>query len=123
MLTESIAEKPKGRGGRKFDDSGDDFEDDNNSAIRKMTGGRVIMLGDGTEVLTDSDDIDMFDDQSKDEDDEALQKPAKDQSPKNDTSKNGSAPADETLPDAPSTSLLPSQKDASKDVKGEGASA
>lgn len=35
------------------------------------------MLGDGSEVLTDSDDVNMVD-QSKDDDDEALQKPKAD---------------------------------------------
>ncbi|TGZ80373.1 protein phosphatase 2C [Ascodesmis nigricans] len=110
------AEKPKPRNGRKFDDSDNEDEDSNNSAIRKMTGGRVIMLGDGTEVLTISDDIDMFDDENKDEDDEALQKTAQDQSPKDDSSKN--APADpENLPDAPSTVEQPSKDEAPKDDK------
>ena len=32
-------------------------------------GGRIILLGDGTEVLTDSDDIDMFDHAEADKDD------------------------------------------------------
>lgn len=74
------------------------------------------MLGDGTEVLTISDDIDMFDDENKDEDDEALQKTAQDQSPKDDSSKN--APADpENLPDAPSTVEQPSKDEAPKDDK------
>ena len=32
--------------------------------------GRIILLGDGTEVLTDSDDADMFDHQDEDKDTE-----------------------------------------------------
>ncbi|EPS35724.1 hypothetical protein H072_10877 [Dactylellina haptotyla CBS 200.50] len=39
-------------------------------------GGRIIMLGDGTEVLTDSDDTDMFDYDEEEKDTEALDKDA-----------------------------------------------
>ncbi|KAI5837583.1 serine/threonine protein phosphatase [Morchella snyderi] len=54
-----------------FDDSPDEFDAQNQSGA-----GRIIMLGDGTEVLTDFDDADMFDDAEDKEDDEALRKVA-----------------------------------------------
>ena len=65
------------RTGRFADDSPDEFDDEeSNGLIRNaIRSGRIIMLGDGSEVLTDSDDAAMFDDEQKDEkDDEALSK-------------------------------------------------
>lgn len=59
-----------------FDDSPDEFDARNsNNSVRSAAGaGRIIMLGDGTEVLTDSDDAEMFDDEpdKEENDDEAL---------------------------------------------------
>jgi protein phosphatase 2C family protein 2/3 len=53
-----------------FDDSPDDYDLDNEQHSRMSSGqsGRVILLGDGTEIMTDSgeNDTDMFD-QSDDE--------------------------------------------------------
>jgi len=73
----------RGPGNRRgFEDSADEFDEDHNNGIRTTlrTGGRIIMLGDGTEVLTDSDEVDMFDGDDKDDDDErddeALEKAA-----------------------------------------------
>lgn len=54
----------------RFDDSPDDYDLDMDQRSRMLSGhpGRVILLGDGTEILTDSaeNDTDMFD-QSDDE--------------------------------------------------------
>lgn len=61
---------------RFSDDAPDEFDEDasNGSVKSAIRSGRVIMLGDGSEVLTDSDDA-VFDDEQKDEkDDEALSK-------------------------------------------------
>ncbi|KAI5784663.1 phosphatase 2C-domain-containing protein [Geopyxis carbonaria] len=72
----------RGPGNRNFEESADEYDEDNNSAVRTTlrSGGRIIMLGDGTEVLADSDEVDMFDDeqnQDDEKDDEALEKPKK----------------------------------------------
>lgn len=55
----------------QFDhDSPDEYELDMDSRSRNFTrsSGRIILLGDGTEVLTDSDDVDMFDRTDEDKD-------------------------------------------------------
>jgi protein phosphatase 2C family protein 2/3 len=53
-----------------FDDSPDEFDERN-----RPGSGRIIMVGDGTEALSDSDDDDMFDDEEeKEKDEEALKK-------------------------------------------------
>ncbi|RPA95594.1 PP2C-domain-containing protein [Choiromyces venosus 120613-1] len=62
-----------------FDDSPDEFDarHPNNSVRSKNEAGRIIMLGDGTEVLTDSDDAEMLDEESdkeEEKDDEALER-------------------------------------------------
>ena len=46
-----------------FEDSGDDYDLDMDSRDRGVGGrsGRIILLGDGTEVLTDGDDADTYD--------------------------------------------------------------
>ena len=53
-------------------DSPDDYELDLDQRARGDFGrsGRIILLGDGTEVLTDSDDTDMFDHSEEDKDTE-----------------------------------------------------
>ena len=53
-------------------DSPDDYELDSDQRARGGFGrnGRIILLGDGTEVLTDSDDTDMFDHTEEDKDTE-----------------------------------------------------
>ena len=53
-------------------DSPDDYELDLDQRARGGFGrsGRIILLGDGTEVLTDSDDTDMFDHSEEDKDTE-----------------------------------------------------
>jgi len=60
-----------------FEDSPDEFDARNsNNSVRSAAGaGRIIVLGDGAEVLTDSDDADMFDDEpdKEENDDEALE--------------------------------------------------
>jgi protein phosphatase 2C family protein 2/3 len=40
----------------------------NTTIFTGRSGGRIILLGDGTEVLTDSDDIDMFDNDEEEKD-------------------------------------------------------
>ena len=57
----------------QFDhDSPDEYELDMGRHTRGFGGksGRIILLGDGTEVLTDSDDADMFDRTEEDHDSE-----------------------------------------------------
>jgi protein phosphatase 2C family protein 2/3 len=51
-------------------DSGYDLEDHKQSKSFGIGGyrGRIIFLGDGTEVLTDSDDTEMFDNSEEDKD-------------------------------------------------------
>ena len=53
-----------------FEDSGDDYDMDLDSRTRGMGGrsGRIILLGDGREILTDSDDTEMFDHGEEDKD-------------------------------------------------------
>lgn len=53
-----------------FEDSGDDYELYSDPRARGIGGrsGRIILLGDGTEVLTDSDDTEMFDHDEEDKD-------------------------------------------------------
>ena len=53
-------------------DSPDEYELDLDNRSRGFGGknGRIILLGDGTEVLTDSDDTDMFDHSEEDKDTE-----------------------------------------------------
>ena len=61
----------------QFDqDSPDEYELDLDNRPKGYSGrsGRIILLGDGTEVLTDSDDAEMFDhtDEDKDEQNQVL---------------------------------------------------
>lgn len=56
-----------------FDDDSGDSGYDHDSELKKTSpfsqrGGRIILLGDGTEVLTDSDDTEMFDHGEEDKD-------------------------------------------------------
>ena len=56
-----------------FDDDSGDSGYDHESELKKsgpfsQRGGRIILLGDGTEVLTDSDDTEMFDHGEEDRD-------------------------------------------------------
>jgi len=54
---------------RRFDESPDEFDNNGVGDSMRVTrgSGRIIVLGDGTEVLSDSDDAEMFDDEGKDE--------------------------------------------------------
>lgn len=63
----------------QFDDSPDDFDLDLDHRTKGFGGrsGRIILLGDGTEVLTDTDDTEMFDHSEEDKDlDSQVQKNA-----------------------------------------------
>ena len=55
---------------QNFEDSGDDYDLDIDHRNRGVGGrsGRIILLGDGTEVLTDSDETEMFDHEEEDKD-------------------------------------------------------
>ena len=57
----------------RFQDSEDDYGLDIDQHTRGLGGraGRIILLGDGTEVLTDSDETEMFDHDAEDKDLEA----------------------------------------------------
>ncbi len=64
----------RGPGARgRFQDSEDDYGLDIDQHNRGLGGraGRIILLGDGTEVLTDSDETEMFDHDAEDKDVEA----------------------------------------------------
>ena len=54
-----------------MEDSGDDYDMDMDHRTRQGGGGRsgrIILLGDGTEVLTDSADTEMFDNEEEEKD-------------------------------------------------------
>lgn len=53
-----------------YDESGDDYDLDLDQRTRGMgsRSGKIILLGDGTEVLTDCDDTEMFDHSEEDKD-------------------------------------------------------
>lgn len=78
-----------------FDESPDEFDNNNSlkgDGMRTTRGsGRIIVLGDGTEVVSDTEDADMFDDEDKDEEElEKKKSPGskeKDQGEKDETSK------------------------------------
>lgn len=60
LLTLTAAEA-RGPGSRRFgENSDDDFDMDSRTSGPGGRSGRIILLGDGTEVLTDSDDPEMF---------------------------------------------------------------
>jgi len=52
----------------QFEDSGEEYEMDIDQRTRGGRSGRIILLGDGTEVLTDSDETEMFDHEEEDKD-------------------------------------------------------
>ena len=74
MLANASAAEFRGPGVRhQFDnESPDEYELDLDKRSRGFGGrsGRIILLGDGTEVLTDSDDAEMFDHSDEDKDTE-----------------------------------------------------
>ena len=55
---------------QNFEDSGDDYDLDVNHRNHGVGGrsGRIILLGNGTEVLTDSDETEMFDHEEENKD-------------------------------------------------------
>lgn len=55
---------------QNLEDSGDDYDHDADHRNRGVGGrsGKIILLGDGTEVLTDSDETEMFDHEEEDKD-------------------------------------------------------
>ena len=71
ILKENPTAEFRGPGMRQnFEDSGDDYDLDGDHRNRGVGGrsGRIILLGDGTEVLTDSDETEMFDHEEEDKD-------------------------------------------------------
>lgn len=71
ILSQNPTAEFRGPGMRhNFEDSGDDYDIDMDSRTRGIGGrsGRIILLGDGTEVLTDSDETEMFDQEEEDKD-------------------------------------------------------
>jgi protein phosphatase 2C family protein 2/3 len=82
LIVSVVAEmRGPGKRGGFSDDSPDEFDDDDENRVQvirtAIRGGRIIMLGDGTEVSTDSDAT--FDDEelNNEKDDEALAKTPK----------------------------------------------
>jgi protein phosphatase PTC2/3 len=80
-----------------FDDSEGEYENDPEQKGGRNFGiggykGRIIFLGDGTEVLTDSDDTEMFDNAEEDKDLESQVS--------KDSSKTDAKPADDKKTDA-----------------------
>ena len=71
ILRRCSTAKFRGPGVRhNFEDSGDDYDlnpDQRNRGAGSRSG-RIILLGDGTEVLTESDDTEMFDHEEEDKD-------------------------------------------------------
>ena len=69
-LLTSIAELRGPGSRRRSDESDNEYEMDLDQRTQGMGGrnGRIILLGDGTEVLTESDDTDMFDHDEEDKD-------------------------------------------------------
>ena len=65
---------------RTYDDNADDFDLDMDQRTRGLGGraGRIILLGDGTEVLTDSDEHEIMDHESEEEDLESHAVPGSD---------------------------------------------
>jgi len=64
------------KGGSLNQESPDEFDEDDRNGVTRHTiraGGRIIIQGDGTEVLTDSDETEMYGDEH-DKDEEALEK-------------------------------------------------
>ena len=65
-----LAAEFRGPGIHHMEDSGDDYDMDMDHRARPAGGrsGRIILLGDGTEVLTDSADTEMFDNDEEEKD-------------------------------------------------------
>lgn len=59
-----------------FDDSDSGYEVEDRQGFGGNSRGRIILLGDGSEVLTNSDDSDMFDHADEDEDLQSQVKPS-----------------------------------------------
>ena len=71
ILSQSQTAEFRGPGVRhNFGDSEDDYDLDMEKRSSGVGGrsGRIILLGDGTEVLTDSDETEMFDHEEEDKD-------------------------------------------------------
>ena len=101
---------------RQFDDNTDDFDMDMDQRTRGLGGraGRIILLGDGTEVLTDSDEHEIMDHESEEEDLESHAVPGSDRPSEGNRSKREGTPGPEPatrdgseLPKTPDTPPLP----------------
>ena len=71
ILRQSLIAEFRGPGARRnLEDSGDDYDLklDHQSKGAGGRSGRIILLGDGSEVFTDSDDTDMYDHEEEDKD-------------------------------------------------------
>lgn len=73
MLMSAIAAEmraPGQRGRNRSDDSGDDYDHDLNKQGSGFVerSGRIILLGNGTEVVTESDELEVFDHEDDDRD-------------------------------------------------------
>ena len=90
-----------------FEDSGDDYDLDLDQRTRGMGGrsGRIILLGDGTEVLTGNDDMEMFDHEEEDKDLDSQVPKGQD----NTTDDNRGAREETPGPEAPITTTKPEQ--------------
>ncbi|CAK7221858.1 Protein phosphatase 2C 2 [Sporothrix curviconia] len=86
-------------------DSGYDVETDHRSQLFGVGGnrGRIIFLGDGSEVLTESDDTEMFDREDKDLDSQVSKASASSDDEKEEAKEKGEGAADEAKGEAGST--------------------
>ena len=82
---------------RQYDDNADDFDMDMDQRTRGLGGraGRIILLGDGTEVLTDSDEHEIMDHESEEEDLESHAVPGSDQAGEGNRSEREGTPGPE----------------------------
>lgn len=92
-------------------DSGYEVEGENKGKSFGVGGsrGRIIFLGDGTEVLTDSDDTEMFDNADEDKDLESQVSKTKTSNEK-DESKDQAAPSAEAKPQTSTDSTTTEEK-------------
>lgn len=114
----SLVAEFRGPGIHHIEDSGDDYDMDMDHRTANLGGGksgRIILLGDGTEVLTDSTDGDMFDDAEEKDLESQVNKGQAAAAEERGQREATPAPASGSKPDTPdkATTDTPQQKPAS----------